>query len=108
MKKLKLSELRAWVQDNQFQTINLELFEVNNKSSLVYSIQLSINDIDIELIIHWSEIEDYFIDDFGAVNINLFGEQTLCLPDIDFPVDIYFQDGKFEIIESLITKTITN
>lgn len=108
MKKLKLSELRAWVQDNQFQTINLELFEVNNKSSLVYSIQLSINDIDIELIIHWSEIEDYFIDDFGAVNINLFGEQTLCLPDIDFPVDIYFQDGKFEIIESLITKIITN
>jgi len=107
MKKLKLSELRAWVQDNQFQTINLELFEVNNKSSLVYSIQLSINDIDIELIIHWSEIEDYFIDDFGAVNINLFGEQTLCLPDIDFPVDIYFQDGKFEIIESLITKIIT-
>lgn len=108
MKKLKLSELRAWVQDNQFQTINLELFEVNNKSSLVYSIQLSINDIDIELIIHWSEIEDYFIDDFGAVNINLFGEQTLCLPDIDFPVDIYFQDGKFEIIESLITKIITD
>ena len=108
MKKLKLSELRAWVQENQFQTINLELFEVNNKSSLVYSIQLSINDIDIELIIHWSEIEDYFIDDFGAVNINLFGEQTLCLPDIDFPVDIYFQDGKFEIIESLITKIITD
>lgn len=108
MKKLKLSELRAWVQDNQFQTINLELFEVNNKSSLVYSIQLSINDIDIELIVHWSEIEDYFIDDFGAVNMNIFGEQTLCLPDIDFPVDIYFQDGKFEIIESLITKTITN
>jgi hypothetical protein len=108
MKKLKLSELKSWVQDNQFQTINLELFEVNNKSMLVYSIQLSINEVDIELLIHWSEIEDYFIEDFGAVNINLFGEQTLCLPDIDFPVDIYFQDGKFEIIESLITKTITN
>lgn len=108
MKKLKLSELKSWVQDNQFQTINLELFEVNNKSMLVYSIQLKINEVDIELLIHWSEIEDYFIEDFGAVNINLFGEQTLCLPDIDFPVDIYFQDGKFEIIESLITKTITN
>lgn len=108
MKKLKLSELKDWVQENQFQTINLELFEVNNKSMLVYSIQLSINEVDIELLIHWSEIEDYFIEDFGAVNINLFGEQTLCLPDIDFPVDIYFQDGKFEIIESLITKIITN
>lgn len=108
MKKLKLSELKSWVQDNQFQTIDLELFEVNNKSMLVYSIQLSINEVDIELLIHWSEIEDYFIEDFGAVNINLFGEQTLCLPDIDFPVDIYFQDGKFEIIESLITKIITN
>lgn len=108
MKKLKLSELRDWVQENQFQTIDLELFEVNNKSMLVYSIQLKINEVDIELLIHWSEIEDYFIEDFGAVNINLFGEQTLCLPDIDFPVDIYFQDGKFEIIESLITKTITN
>lgn len=108
MKKLKLSELKSWVQDNQFQTIDLEIFEVNNKSMLVYSIQMSINEVDIEMLIHWSEIEDYFIEDFGAVNINLFGEQTLCLPDIDFPVDIYFQDGKFEIIESLITKTITN
>ena len=108
MKKLKLSELKDWVQENQFQTIDLELFEVNNKSILVYSIQMSINDVDIEMLIHWSEIEQYFIEDFGAVNINLFGEQTLCLPDIDFPVDIYFQDGKFEIIESLITKTITN
>ena len=108
MKKLKLSELKDWVQENQFQTIDLELFEVNNKSILVYSIQMSINEVDIEMLIHWSEIEQYFIEDFGAVNINLFGEQTLCLPDIDFPVDIYFQDGKFEIIESLITKTITN
>lgn len=108
MKKLKLSELRDWVQENKFPTIDLELFEVNNKSILVYSIQMSINDVDIEMLIHWSEIEQYFIEDFGAVNINLFGEQTLCLPDIDFPVDIYFQDGKFEIIESLITKTITN
>jgi hypothetical protein len=108
MKKLKLSELKSWVQENQFPTIDLELFEVNNKSMLVYSIELKINEMDIELLIHWSEIEDYFIEDFGAVNINLFGEQTLCLPDIDFPVDIYFQDGKFEIIESLITKTITN
>lgn len=108
MKKLKLSELKSWVQENQFQTIDLELFEVNNKSILVYSIQMSINKVDIEMLIHWSEIEQYFIEDFGAVNINLFGEQTLCLPDIDFPVDIYFQDGKFEIIESLITKTITN
>lgn len=108
MKKLKLSELKDWVQENQFPTIDLELFEVNNKSILVYSIQMSINDVDIEMLIHWSEIEQYFIEDFGAVNINLFGEQTLCLPDIDFPVDIYFQDGKFEIIESLITKTITN
>ena len=108
MKKLKLSELKSWVQENQFQTIDLELFEVNNKSILVYSIQMSINELDIEMLIHWSEIEQYFIEDFGAVNINLFGEQTLCLPDIDFPVDIYFQDGKFEIIESLITKTITN
>jgi hypothetical protein len=108
MKKLKLSELKDWVQDNQFQTIDLEIFEVNNKSILVYSIQMRINEVDIEMLIHWSEIEQYFIEDFGAVNINLFGEQTLCLPDIDFPVDIYFQDGKFEIIESLITKTITN
>jgi hypothetical protein len=108
MKKLKLSELKDWAQDNQFQTIDLEIFEVNNKSILVYSIQMRINEVDIELLIHWSEIEEYFIEDFGAVNINLFGEQTLCLPDIDFPVDIYFQDGKFEIIESLITKTITN
>jgi len=108
MKKLKLSELKSWVQDNQFQTIDLELFEVNNKSMLVYSIQMKINEVDIEMLIHWSEIEEYFIEEFGAVNLNLFGEQTLCLPDIDFPVDIYFQDGKFEIIESLITKTITN
>jgi len=108
MKKLKLSELKDWVQDNQFQTIDLEIFEVNNKSILVYSIQMRINEVDIEMLIHWSEIEQYFIEDFGAVNINLFGEQTLCLPDIDFPVDIYFQDGKFEIIESLITKIITN
>ena len=108
MKKLKLSELKAWVQDNQFQTVDLELFEVNNKSTLVYSVEIKINEVDIELLIHWSEIEDYFIEEFGAVNLNLFGEQTLCLPDIDFPVDIYFQDGKFEIIESLITKTITN
>jgi hypothetical protein len=108
MKKLKLSELKDWVQDNQFQTIDLEIFEVNNKSILVYSIQMRINEVDIEMLVHWSEIEQYFIEDFGAVNINLFGEQTLCLPDIDFPVDIYFQDGKFEIIESLITKTITN
>jgi hypothetical protein len=59
------------------------------------------------MLIHWSEIEEYFIEQFGAVNINLFGEQTLCLPDIDFPVDIYFQDGKFEIIESLINDIIT-
>jgi hypothetical protein len=108
MKKLKLSELKDWVQENQFPTIDLELFEVNNKSILVYSIQMSINDVDIEMLIHWSEIEQYFIEDFGAININLFGEQTLCLPDIDFPVDIYFQDGKFEIIESLITKIITD
>jgi hypothetical protein len=108
MKKLKLSELKDWVQDNQFPTIDLEIFEVNNKSILVYSIQMRINEVDIEMLIHWSEIEQYFIEDFGAVNMNLFGEQTLCLPDIDFPVDIYFQDGKFEIIESLITKTITN
>jgi len=108
MKKLKLSELKSWVDENKFQTIDLEIFEVNNKSMLVYSIQLKINEVDIEMLIHWSEIEEYFIEDFGAVNINLFGEQTLCLPDIDFPVDIYFQDGKFEIIESLITKTITN
>jgi len=108
MKKLKLSELKAWVQDNQFQTVDLELFEVNNKSTLVYSVEMKINEVDIEMLIHWSEIEDYFIEEFGAVNLNLFGEQTLCLPDIDFPVDIYFQDGKFEIIESLITKTITN
>jgi hypothetical protein len=108
MKKLKLSELKDWVQENKFPTIDLELFEVNNKSILVYSIQMSINDVDIEMLIHWSEIEQYFIEDFGAININLFGEQTLCLPDIDFPVDIYFQDGKFEIIESLITKIITD
>jgi len=108
MKKLKLSELKSWVQDNQFQTIDLEIFEVNNKSILVYSIQMRINEVEIEMLVHWSEIEQYFIEEFGAVNINLFGEQTLCLPDIDFPVDIYFQDGKFEIIESLITKIITN
>jgi hypothetical protein len=108
MKKLKLSELKDWAQEYKFPTIDLEIFEVNNKSILVYSIQLRINEVDIEMLIHWSEIEQYFIEDFGAVNMNLFGEQTLCLPDIDFPVDIYFQDGKFEIIESLITKTITN
>jgi len=107
MKKLKLSELKSWVDENKFQTIDIELFEVNNKSALVYSIQLSINEVDIEMLIHWSEIEEYFIEQFGAVNINLFGEQTLCLPDIDFPVDIYFQDGKFEIIESLINDIIT-
>jgi hypothetical protein len=108
MKKLKLSELKDWAQEYKFPTIDLEIFEVNNKSILVYSIQMRINEVDIEMLVHWSEIEQYFIEDFGAVNINLFGEQTLCLPDIDFPVDIYFQDGKFEIIESLITKTITN
>jgi hypothetical protein len=108
MKKLKLSELKDWAQEYKFPTIDLEIFEVNNKSALVYSIQMRINEVDIEMLVHWSEIEQYFIEDFGAVNINLFGEQTLCLPDIDFPVDIYFQDGKFEIIESLITKTITN